>query len=47
VALFGETIFSMISQEDENKVVEIMEKYSEGIIVKSELDMQGARLLHN
>lgn len=47
VALFGETIFSMIPQEAENKVIKILEKYSEGIIVKSELDMQGARLLFN
>ena len=47
IALFGETIFSMIPKENENKVLEILEKYSDGIIIKSELDEIGARVLHN
>lgn len=47
VALFGETIFSMVPLEKQKKVVEILEKYTDGIILKSELDMQGARLLKN
>ena len=47
IALFGETIFSMIPKEKENKVLEILEKYSDGIIVKSELDDAGARVLYN
>ena len=47
VALFGETIFSMISKDEENKVLEILEKYPEGIIIKSELDDVGARVLNN
>jgi pantoate kinase len=47
VALFGETIFSMVTREDENKVMRLLEKYSDGIIIKSELDTQGARLLKN
>jgi len=47
IALFGETIFSMIPQEKENKVLEILQKYPDGIIIKSELDNDGARILLN
>ena len=47
IALFGETIFSMIPKENENKILEILEKYSDGIIIKSELDDTGARVLYN
>ncbi|MFB5623669.1 MAG: pantoate kinase [Nitrosopumilus sp.] len=48
IALFGETIFSMIPQKAESKVLEILQKYSnDGIIIKSELDDGGARVLNN
>jgi len=47
VALFGETVFTMIPKEKEGDVLQILEKYSEGIIIKSELDDQGARILNN
>ena len=47
IALFGETIFSMVPKEDESKVLEILEKYSDGVIIKSELDNIGARVLNN
>ncbi len=47
IALFGETIFSMIPQKEESKVLEILQKYSDGIIIKSELDKSGARVLYN
>ncbi len=47
IALFGETIFSMIPQEEESKVLEIIQKYPDGIIIKSELDNNGARVLFN
>jgi pantoate kinase len=47
IALFGETIFSMIPKENENKVLKILEKFSDGIIIKSELDDTGARVLNN
>ncbi len=47
VALFGETIFSIIPKEDENKILEILQKYPDGIIIKSELDYIGARVLYN
>ncbi|MBN4046062.1 GHMP kinase [Nitrosarchaeum koreense] len=47
IALFGETVFSMISKDDEDKVLEILQKYPDGIIIKSELDNNGARILKN
>ena len=47
IALFGETIFSMVPQKEESKVVEILKKYSDGIIIQSELDYNGARVLNN
>lgn len=47
IALFGETIFSMVPQREESKVVEILQKYSDGIIIQSELDDNGARVLVN
>ncbi len=47
IALFGETIFSMVPKEDENKVLEILQKYSDGVIINSELDDIGARVLNN
>ena len=47
IALFGETIFSMVPKEKENNVLEILEKFSDGIIIKSKLDDTGARILYN
>jgi len=47
IAFFGETIFTMIPKQNENKVLEILQKYSDGIIIKSELDDNGARVLNN
>ena len=47
IALFGETVFSMIPKENEDKVLKILQKYSDGIIIKSELDDNGARVLYN
>jgi pantoate kinase len=47
VAFFGETVFSMIPKEDEDKVLEILQKYPDGIVIKSELDDNGARILYN
>lgn len=44
VALFGETIFTLIPEYMEEKVMKILEKYSEGIIIKSKIDNFGARL---
>ena len=47
IALFGETVFTMIPKEKEKQVLQILEKYSEGIIIKSKLDDHGARVLNN
>ena len=47
IALFGETVFSMIPKKDEDKVLKILQKYSDGIVIKSELDDSGARVLSN
>jgi pantoate kinase len=47
IALFGETVFSMVPKEFEDKVLEIVKKYPEGKIITSQLDVQGARVLKN
>ncbi|MDH3610213.1 MAG: GHMP kinase [Nitrosopumilus sp.] len=47
VALFGETVFSMVPKEHESKVLKIFKKYPEGKIITSQLDVQGARVLTN
>lgn len=44
VALFGETIFSIVPHGNEKKVFDILEKYKEGIIIQSKIDNLGARL---
>jgi len=47
IALFGETVFSMIPKEDEKRVLKILQNYPNGILIKSELDNVGARVLNN
>ena len=47
IAFFGETVFSMIPKENEGEVLEILQKYADGIIIRSELDDKGARVLYN
>ncbi len=47
IALFGETVFSMIPKEFEDKVLEIVKKYPEGKIITSQLDVLGAIVLKN
>jgi len=44
VALFGETIFSLVPKNKQNKVIDILKKYSDGIIIQSEIDNVGARI---
>jgi pantoate kinase len=46
VALFGETIFTLVKPEMEEKVISILEKYPDGIIIRSKIDQVGARLVH-
>ena len=47
IALFGETVFSMIPRQKEDMVFEILKKYSDGLLIRSELDGLGARVLYN
>lgn len=47
VALFGETIFSLVPHSEEHRVLGILQKYPDGIIIQSELDEIGARVLNN
>ena len=44
VALFGETVFTLIPDVMEEKVMKILERYPDGIIIKSKIDNEGARL---
>jgi pantoate kinase len=44
VALFGETIFTMIPPNMEQKVLDVLKKYDDGIIIKSRIDNSGVRL---
>lgn len=44
VALFGETIFTLVSKEKEAKVLEILKKYDNNILIHSQIDNVGARL---
>ncbi|MDX1533014.1 MAG: GHMP kinase [Nitrosopumilaceae archaeon] len=44
IALFGETVFTLIPKTLESKVLQILEKYSDGIVIKSKIDNKGARL---
>ena len=43
VALFGETIFSLVPSSEKKRVLEILEKY-DGLILSSKIDNSGARL---
>jgi pantoate kinase len=45
IALFGETIFTLVPCNMEEKVIEILEKYNDGIIIRSKIDELGARLV--
>ena len=44
VAMFGETIFSLVPTSKEKQVFEILKKYDDSLIIKSEIDNIGARL---
>ncbi|KAG2474620.1 MAG: hypothetical protein NPMRth3_4480001 [Nitrosopumilales archaeon] len=44
VALFGETVFTLIPEEKESNVLEILKKYDNNIILQTEIDNVGARL---
>jgi len=44
VALFGETIFSLVPKDKETQMLEILRKYDNSILIQSEIDNIGARL---
>lgn len=43
VAMFGETVFTLVPRENELQVLRILEKYHDGIIIKTEIDKTGVR----
>ncbi len=44
IAMFGETVFTLIPKSKEDKILEILEKYNDGIIIKTEIDKSGVRV---
>ena len=44
IALFGETVFSLVPKDKKQKALEILRKYDDGIIITSRIDNSGARL---
>ena len=44
VALFGETVFSLVTKDEKNKVKEILNQFNDGLIITSKIDNSGARL---
>ena len=44
VALFGETIFSLVTRDERNKVKEILKQFNDGLVITSKIDNSGARL---
>jgi pantoate kinase len=43
IAMFGETVFTLVPKTKESKVLHILEKYQDGIIIKTEIDKSGVR----
>jgi pantoate kinase len=43
IALFGETIFSLVPKDKKQKALEILKKY-DGLVISSKIDRSGARL---
>jgi len=44
IALFGETIFSLVTKNEKEKVKEILKQFNDGLIISSKIDNSGARL---
>ncbi|MDC0187115.1 GHMP kinase [Candidatus Nitrosopelagicus sp.] len=44
VALFGETVFSLVTKDEKNRVKEILKQFDDGLIITSKIDNSGARL---
>lgn len=45
IAMFGETIFTLVPKSGEAKVLKVLEKYKDGIIIKTEIDKSGVRII--
>jgi pantoate kinase len=43
VAMFGETVFTLVPKQKESDVINIIKKY-DGIIIKTQIDKSGARV---
>jgi len=43
VAMFGETVFTLVPKSKEDKVMQILKKY-DGIVIQSKIDKSGARV---
>jgi len=43
IAMFGETVFTLVPRSNEAKVIELLEKYN-GIIIKTEIEKSGVRV---
>ena len=41
---YGETIFSLVTKDEKNKVKEILKQFDDGLIITSKIDNSGARL---
>ena len=44
VALFGETVFSLVTKDQKDEVREILKQFDDGLIITSKIDNSGARL---
>ena len=44
VAMFGETVFTLVPKSKEEQVIKIFKKYDSGIMIKSSIDTSGARV---
>ena len=44
VALFGETVFSLVTKKEKEIVKEILKQFDDGLIITSKIDNSGARL---
>jgi pantoate kinase len=44
IAMFGETVFTLVPRSKETEVLKVLEKYKDGIIIKTEIDKSGVRV---
>ena len=44
VALFGETVFSLVTKDEKNKAKALLKQFNDGLIITSKIDNSGARL---